>query len=59
MKKIVNVVSPLALNSSELFLNLKFKGMVTHKFNDNLYLSNLDPSLINVEGSPILDRKDY
>eukprot|EP00347_Sterkiella_histriomuscorum_P022341 403330820 len=55
--KIVNICSPFGLNSKELFLNVNFKGIVANKFSETLYLCDLDGNLINVEGSPIIEKK--
>lgn len=32
--------------------------MVNHKFSESLYLSDFDSSLMNTEGSPIIDKKN-
>ena len=55
--KIENVSSPFGLNSKELFLNIRYKGMIVNKVSDNLFLTDLDGHLVNVEGSPIFKKK--
>jgi hypothetical protein len=55
--KILNICSPFGLNSRELFLNIKYKGMVVNRVSENLYLTDLDGHLVNVEGSPIFSKK--
>ena len=51
--KVINVSSPFGLNAKELFLNIRFKGMIANKVSENLFLTDLDGHLFNVEGSPI------
>jgi len=48
--------SPFGLNSRELFLNIRYKGIIVNKIAKNLYLTDLDGHLVNVEGSPIFER---
>jgi hypothetical protein len=55
--KIINVSSPFGLNSKELFLNIRYKGMIVNKVSDNLFMTDLDGHLVNVEGSPIFANK--
>jgi len=45
--------SPFGLNSRELFLNIRYKGIIVNKIGENLYLTDFDGHLVNVEGSPI------
>lgn len=52
-QKILNISSPFGLNSKELFLNLRYKGLIVNKLSHMLYLTDLDGHLVNVEGSPI------
>jgi hypothetical protein len=47
------VASPFGLNSKELFLNIAYKGIIVNKLSDELYMTDLDGHLVNVEGSPI------
>lgn len=51
--KIINMSSPFGLNAKELFLNIRFKGMIANKVSENLFLTDLDGHLFNVEGSPV------
>ena len=51
--KLMNVSSPFGLNAKELFLNIRYKGMIANKVSENLFLTALDGHLFNVEGSPI------
>lgn len=55
-QKIVNISSPFGLNSKELFLNIRYKGIIANKVSNSLYLTDLDGHLVNVEGSPVFDK---
>ena len=55
-EKIINIGSPFGLNSKELFLNIRYKGLIVNKVSENLYLTDLDGHLVNVEGSPVFER---
>jgi hypothetical protein len=55
-QKIINISSPFGLNSKELFLNLRYKGIIVNRISNCLYMTDLDGHLINVEGSPIFDK---
>ena len=55
-QKIVNISSPFGLNSKELFLNIRYKGLIVNKVSESLYLTDLDGHLVNVEGSPVFER---
>lgn len=56
-QKIINISSPFGLNAKELFLNIRYKGIVTNEISQNLYLTDFDGHLVNVEGSPVFDKK--
>ena len=56
--KILNICSPFGLNSKELFLNIQYKGIISNKLSKDLYLTDLDGSLVNIEGSPIIRKSD-
>ena len=56
-QKIINISSPFGLNAKELFLNVRYKGIVTNEISSCLYLTDFDGHLVNVEGSPIFDKK--
>jgi len=56
-QKILNICSPFGLNAKELFLNVQYKGQVVNKLSSSLYLSDLDGHLVNVEGSPVFDKR--
>lgn len=55
-QKIVNICSPFGLNSKELFLNIRYKGIIVNRLCSNLCLTDLDGHLVNVEGSPVYDK---
>lgn len=55
-QKIVNICSPFGLNSKELFLNIRYKGIIVNRLSSNLCLTDLDGHLVNVEGSPVYDK---
>jgi hypothetical protein len=38
-------------------LNVQYKGQVVNKLAPSLYLSDLDGHLVNVEGSPVFDKR--
>lgn len=54
----MNICSPFGLNSKELFLNIQYKGIVSNVLGNALYLTDLDGSLVNVEGSPVFNKHD-
>jgi hypothetical protein len=37
-------------------LNIRYKGLIVNKLSENLYLTDLDGHLVNVEGSPVFER---
>lgn len=55
----MNVSSPFGLNARELFLNIRYRGIVSNKLSNMLYLTDLDGHLVNVEGSPIFCKRSH
>ena len=45
------------MNAKELFLNIRYKGIIANKLSESLYLTDLDGHLVNVEGSPVFDKE--
>jgi hypothetical protein len=37
-------------------LNIRYKGLIVNKVSENLYLTDLDGHLVNVEGSPVFEK---
>ena len=56
-QKVLNVCSPFGMNAKELFMNITYKGIIVSRVSPRLYLTDLDGHLVNVEGSPVMDKK--